>query len=332
MREASRKASMFERECSLDRNLSFEKGVVHEYASSLTVNDLLASQCIIQSTGPDKVIACKPNDSVYVAERKLKEAKIGLLVVQDRNSVVGVISERDFMMKVAEWYHDPDTKKMKVKDIMTPTPYSCTRDTTLDQCVNLVVDHGIRHLPIMEPIRSLSDPNSMRITGVLSTTDILRKLHALTRSGMSEQNERLKNRMRKIKVADVLCHENISKVHRIAQESKVRDAIIMMKRFKIGSIVVTKSIYDHHVVGIFTERDLLLRVLDENDVKLSDPIHKVMTPNPYVVNKSDSLAAACDLMMKRMVRHTPVVDAKGNCIGLISIRNVIKHAFTTEMN
>merc|ERR1711924_251256 len=132
-----------------------------------------------QSAGPSKVLNVSPNDTVFKAEWTMKDAGVGLLIVTDRHSVIGVLSERDFMLIVAEWYEDPNTQRMRVKDIMTPGPWSVTSDTTLDQCVRLVADHGIRHLPIMEKIRSLSDPNAMRVTGVLSTTDILRKLHAL---------------------------------------------------------------------------------------------------------------------------------------------------------
>eukprot|EP00948_MAST-09A_sp_MAST-9A-sp1_P002760 g2760.t1 len=184
----------------------------------------------------------------------------------------------------------------------------------------------------MEPIRKMNDPNAMRITGVLSTTDLLRKLHALTRSGLSVQNERLKRRMRRIKVHEILCHEGISNGHTLGAECKVRDAIIMMKRYNIGSVVVKKSTYDEDVVGIFTERDLLCRVMDENEVKLTDTLESVMTPNPFCVYASDNLATVADLMMKRLVRHAPVIHpTKGTCIGLISIRNVIKHAFTEEM-
>ncbi len=98
----------------------------------------------------------------------------------------------------------------------------------------------------------------------------------------------------------------------------VRDAARIMAERHIGAVLVA---VDGRLQGIFTERDVLARVvaagLDPNDTALGG----VMTPNPDTVAPNDSPLDALRRMSERGYRHLPVVDSE-RMVGIVSIRDL----------
>jgi signal-transduction protein with cAMP-binding, CBS, and nucleotidyltransferase domain len=77
------------------------------------------------------------------------------------------------------------------------------------------------------------------------------------------------------------------------------------------------------LVGIFTERDLVSR-LDHGDIHWSHVlVQEVMTPHPTVVRPDDSLAEALRLLTQGRRRHLPIVDVRGQILGVMSIRDIL---------
>ena len=100
----------------------------------------------------------------------------------------------------------------------------------------------------------------------------------------------------------------------------VMDAVVRMDRLGIGALPVVNE--KGNLVGIFTERDLLRRVvakgLDPSRVR----IEEVMTPNPVTVRPEDSVEEARRLMARIKARHLPVVDERGRLVGIVSIKDI----------
>ncbi len=98
----------------------------------------------------------------------------------------------------------------------------------------------------------------------------------------------------------------------------VQDAARIMAERHIGAVLVA---VDGRLQGIFTERDVLARVvaagLDPNDTALGG----VMTPNPDTVAPNDSALEALRRMSERGYRHLPVVDRE-RMVGIVSIRDL----------
>jgi CBS domain-containing protein len=93
-----------------------------------------------------------------------------------------------------------------------------------------------------------------------------------------------------------------------------------MKEQHRGAVLVEE---DGHLVGVFTERDVMQR-LDHSDLGwLHVTVGDVMTPRPTVVHASDTIAEAMRRMTQGRRRHLPVVDEQGRALGLLSIRDVI---------
>jgi CBS domain-containing protein len=131
--------------------------------------------------------------------------------------------------------------------------------------------------------------------------------------------------------------ESISRLHptpplHVGPEQTVADAVALMREKAVGCLLVCQ---DGRLVGIFTERDLLRRVL-ATGVPLSTPVSACMTPNPVVVDEKESIRAAVRRMEEGGYRHLPVMGDTGKPVGVLSVKRVIhylsEHFPTTVYN
>jgi CBS domain-containing protein len=104
-------------------------------------------------------------------------------------------------------------------------------------------------------------------------------------------------------------------------DEAVADAVTAMREQNVGCLLVTDA---GRVVGIFTERDLLTRVLSRGR-SLETPLRSCMTPNPVTVGPKDPVRTAIRRMQKGGYRHLPVVDEEGRPIGMLSVRRVVHY-------
>jgi signal-transduction protein with cAMP-binding, CBS, and nucleotidyltransferase domain len=104
-------------------------------------------------------------------------------------------------------------------------------------------------------------------------------------------------------------------------DSTVTDAVNAMREHNVGCLLVTDA---GRVVGIFTERDLLTRILSRGR-SLETPLRYCMTPNPVTVGPKDPVRTAIRRMQKGGYRHLPVVDEDGRPIGMLSARRVVHY-------
>ena len=113
-------------------------------------------------------------------------------------------------------------------------------------------------------------------------------------------------------------------------EDTVEKAIKVMADNNIGAIVVVDKKF--RPIGIFTERDLLIKVcakgLDPKSVKLKD----VMTPNPITVREDTPALQALEIMMNFGFRHLPIVDENGILVGIVSIRDLSKPVVEVDIS
>jgi CBS domain-containing protein len=101
----------------------------------------------------------------------------------------------------------------------------------------------------------------------------------------------------------------------------VAEAVTLMRRERIGCVLVC----DHGtLVGIFTERDLMSRVLAVAK-SLTTPIAEVMTPTPEAVNPRDTVKFAMKRMKTGGHRHLPIVDDDARPIGMVSSKRIVRY-------
>jgi CBS domain-containing protein len=105
--------------------------------------------------------------------------------------------------------------------------------------------------------------------------------------------------------------------------TSLKEAIDMLYKKHVGSLVVTDA--NNRCVGIFTERDLIRVVA--RDVDLESPIEKVMTSNVVTIGEEASIEEARRLIVTHGVRHLPVLNSKGELVGLFSVRKLLDDFF-----
>jgi CBS domain-containing protein len=104
-------------------------------------------------------------------------------------------------------------------------------------------------------------------------------------------------------------------------DQSVAVAVAHMRRLRTGCALVCRA---GQLVGIFTERDLLRRVLAAG-AGLDLPLERCMTPDPVVVEPSESIAAALRRMEEGGYRHLPVVDGPGRPVGVLSVKRIVHY-------
>ena len=114
---------------------------------------------------------------------------------------------------------------------------------------------------------------------------------------------------------DILAGKD-SNVISVEPQATVMEAAVLMNHYRIGFLVVSDG---ERPVGVFSERDILRRVV----VARLDPgktlVSEVMTREMLVCNPATSLEEARSVMKNRRIRHLPVVDENERLVGLVSI-------------
>jgi CBS domain-containing protein len=107
----------------------------------------------------------------------------------------------------------------------------------------------------------------------------------------------------------------------LGHDATVRDAVELMRRHRVGCVLVCQA---GLLLGIFTERDLLRRVLAPGR-PLSLSLGDCMTTDPVVVHRTESISAAIRRMEEGGYRHLPIVDGVGRPVGVLSVKRIVQY-------
>ena len=121
-----------------------------------------------------------------------------------------------------------------------------------------------------------------------------------------------------------LTEAHISEPKYLIDNGTLNDAIEVMEKFNIGSIIVMSEKVE--LKGIFTERDILNKVIGK-EVDLDSPICLYMTPHPKTLTKEHTVLEAIEVMHNKNFRHIPIVDEEKRPIGIISIKDVMNFIY-----
>jgi CBS domain-containing protein len=117
---------------------------------------------LLQAKGTE-VFSVAPEDSVLHAIELMATRHVGALVVMDHDSLIGIISERDYARKVI--LKSRSSHDTPVSDIMTSPAVSVTPDDTVHHCMELMTEGRFRHLPVLM---------GGRVMGMLSIGDLVK--------------------------------------------------------------------------------------------------------------------------------------------------------------
>ena len=163
-------------------------------------------------------------DSIHDALIKMCADNIGSLPVVEKDKVLAVVTERDFVPLLAKYYTDK-----KVSDYMTRNVITGGLGMTVEDVAKVMIRNGFRRLPIVQ---------KDELVGVVSTIDLVSEF---SRNPMSNIIE--------TKVSEIM-----NRPFTIGPDTLVSDAADLMARNSIGGLTVVS---DNKITGIITERDLL---------------------------------------------------------------------------
>ncbi len=116
-------------------------------------------------TKGNSVLSTTPGTSVYDALKLMADKNIGALMVMDGERLAGIFSERDYARKVI--LKGKTSRELSVSEVMTGDVISVRPDQTIVDCMELMTEKHIRHLPVLD---------AGRLIGVISIGDVVKNI------------------------------------------------------------------------------------------------------------------------------------------------------------
>ena len=122
-----------------------------------------------------EIYSTSPDSTVLDALKSMANHNTGALLVMDGTNVAGILSERDCVRKVE--LSGKSAKDTRVLEIMTSKVINITADEELEECMTLMINRNIRHLPVYD---------GEKLLGLISVRDVLREVVEVQRSMISQ--------------------------------------------------------------------------------------------------------------------------------------------------
>jgi CBS domain-containing protein len=119
---------------------------------------------ILQAKGSE-IFSVEPGVTVYKAIQIMCEKNIGGLLITDNNKLVGLFTERDYARKLI--LKGKSSKDTTIREIMAENPVTVSMDNSIEDCMQLMVDKHVRHLPVVD---------DGKVTGMISIGDVVRHI------------------------------------------------------------------------------------------------------------------------------------------------------------
>lgn len=239
----------------------------------------------------EEVVTVKATQRVLDACELMQKNNIGAIVITRNKKPLGIFSERDLLNRVVAT--GKSYTKTKINDVMTTDVKTADISTTPEEAYNLMTSNNIRHLPVVK---------NGNLAGMISIRDLLRFnfLKKVTK-------EKIETWMTKGAIT-------------AKATQRVSDACELMQKNNIGAIIVAQN---KKPIGVFSERDVLNRIVTTGKSYTKTRIKDVMTAEVKTADVSTTPDEAFNLMTSNNIRHLPIVK-KGNLIGIVSIKDLLR--------
>ncbi len=142
---------------------------------------------VLKQKAVNKVLSVDPDQTVWDALQMMADNDVGALLVCGKKKLAGIFSERDYARKCVLLGHH--SKETKVAEIMTTPVTTVTPEQTVDECMTLMTERHIRHLPVMQQDKvigmvSIGDMVKWVITGQEQVIEAIAELYCRVVSGV----------------------------------------------------------------------------------------------------------------------------------------------------
>ena len=235
------------------------------------------------------VITVSEDDTVLSATLVMSEHNISSIIVLQNGSVSGIVTEDDILESVVEL--NKNLEDTLIKDVMVTDIISTTSQTPVSRAGRVIRDKAFEILPVID---------DDKLVGVLSRTDITGALGSLGYFRV---------------VSDAMTKDVIS----VTTKDYVKDAVDLMAKNQISSVLVMNG---DVIVGIFTEKDLIQKVVSKAGDHSKIGITEVMTFPVITVEPETTITEANRIQTEMKLRELPVID-NGKLVGILSETNVL---------
>jgi CBS domain-containing protein len=262
----------------------------------------------------------------------LQEHRIGCLLLGQGSKLTGVLTERDFVLRIIGLVED--WKSLPAKDFMTKGPSTLSSDDMVIKAIEVMTTEEFRHLPIVD--------SSGAVTAILSVKDLLGLMvnsfkDDIESAGiMTEWNydntinydEKFSSLLDgKGQISSSIFFAQLKRVIYkkavcIDHKHSVQDALLLMQKKRVGSLLVME--FETRIKGIITERDILFKFLGKIDFTDIRPVTDFMTPDPHVLLHRHTLAHAVNNMFRFKYRNTIVVNEDRYPLSLVGLLEVFR--------
>lgn len=125
---------------------------------------MAAVRQLLDQKGPE-IFSVGPEDTVLDAIQKMAENDVGSLIVLDDGHLVGIITERHYARNV--FLKGRSSPTTNVKDIMTTRVICARLEQSVEECMAVMTDKGVRHLPVLE---------YKKVIGIISIGDLVKSI------------------------------------------------------------------------------------------------------------------------------------------------------------
>jgi PAS domain S-box-containing protein len=228
--------------------------------------------------------------SVISAAKIMSEKNVSCLVVLNNGHLSGIVTETDMLKKAVAGEYD--FRKVKVEQIMSSPVRSISCNVSVMEAIKIMETENIRRLVVIEAGRPI---------GIITQTDMVRILASYTASR---------------EVSEIMS----SDVAVIASSASVKEAAKLMASQDISCLVAMEN---NEVVGIFTERDLLKRVIAIKRNPARTSLKKVMSSPVVTVSPDCSIISAWKLLERVRIRRLVVIDDE-ILLGVLTQTDILK--------
>ncbi|KAF3011592.1 hypothetical protein E8E15_001171 [Penicillium rubens] len=278
---------------------------------------------------PSQALQIKPSMSIAEAAQLMAAKREDCVLVTDDNErIAGIFTAKDLAFRVVGL--GLKAREVSVAEIMTKNPLCARTDTSATDALDLMVRKGFRHLPVMD--------ENQDISGVLDITkcfyDAMEKLERAysssrklydalegvqTELGSSQPQqviqyvEALRSKMSGPTLETVL--DGLPPVT-VSVRTTVKDAAALMKENHTTALLVQDQ---GSITGIFTSKDIVLRVIAPGLDPSTCSVVRVMTPHPDFAPSDMSIQAALRKMHDGHYLNLPVMNEGGEIVGMVDV-------------
>jgi predicted transcriptional regulator len=225
-------------------------------------------------------------------------ADVGRVIITDGDVPVGMFTEKDILKRVVNKTIDP--QRTSIRDVMTSPIQAVAEETHILEALGKMYQGNFRHL--------LVRGRRGTIVGIISMRRIL-KIAVELGQGLSETQT----------VGEIMSGEVIT----VDQECSISASTELMTQKNSGAVVVTEG---RRPKGIFTERDVLKRVINKIPDITQTSVRQVMTAPLISLPQSTHIGEVLAEMYRRDIRNMPIKGDGDDLLGIVSMPDVLRYA------